>query len=85
MKDPRELLQQKEADLARVRHEVESLRIVTPLLTDEMPSVEPDQKRPSLSADPDPDPDSIATGTNGLFSSAEGPRRPFWKALKLQK
>ena len=34
MKDAYELLQQKEAELARVRKEIESLKIVAPLLSD---------------------------------------------------
>ena len=34
MRDAYEVLKQKEADLARVRHEVESLRIVARALTD---------------------------------------------------
>ena len=33
MKDAYEVLQQKEADLARVRHEIGSLQVVAPLLS----------------------------------------------------
>ena len=40
MKNAYEVLQQKETDLARVRHEIESLRIVASLLSDELPSEE---------------------------------------------
>src|ERR1022692_3591326 len=40
MKNAYEVLQQKETDLARVRHEIESLRIVASLLLDELPSEE---------------------------------------------
>jgi hypothetical protein len=38
MKDAYEVLKQKEADLSRVRREVESLRIVAPLLLDDLDS-----------------------------------------------
>lgn len=37
MKDVYEVLQQKEADAAHVRHEIESLKIVSSLLSDELP------------------------------------------------
>ena len=40
MKDVYEILQQKEADLARVRHEVESLQVVASLLSDDLASNE---------------------------------------------
>jgi hypothetical protein len=40
MKNAYEVLQQKETDLARVRHEIESLWIVASLLSDELPSEE---------------------------------------------
>jgi hypothetical protein len=42
MKDAYEVLEQKEADLARVRQEIESLRIVASLLdkTDDLPDLE---------------------------------------------
>ena len=35
MKDPKQVLQQKEAELARVRKEIDSLNTVVPLLTDD--------------------------------------------------
>jgi hypothetical protein len=38
VKDVYEALQQKEADLARVRHEIESLRVVAALLSDDLSS-----------------------------------------------
>jgi hypothetical protein len=47
MKNAYEVLEQKEIDLARVRHEIESLRIVAPLLSDELPSEELTKKRVS--------------------------------------
>ena len=45
MKNVYEVLQQKEKDLARVRHEIESLRIVASLLSEELTSEEPTRKR----------------------------------------
>ena len=47
MKNAYEVLEQKETDLARVRHEIESLRVVAPLLSDELPSEELTKKRAS--------------------------------------
>ena len=35
MKDPKQVLQHKEAELARVRREIDSLNIVAPLLADD--------------------------------------------------
>jgi hypothetical protein len=43
MKNAYEVLRQKEADLARVRQEIESLRVVAPLLSEESSSDDPDQ------------------------------------------
>jgi hypothetical protein len=74
MKDAYEILKHKEAELARVRHEVESLRIVALLLDD----LDPDQpEKPHLMAAEDlldivrqNDPHLKATGTDGnLFTS----------------
>jgi len=45
MKNAYEVLRQKETDLARVRHEIESLWIVASLLSDELPSEELTKKR----------------------------------------
>jgi hypothetical protein len=45
MKNAYEVLHQKETDLARVRHEIASLQIVAPLLSDELPSEELTKKR----------------------------------------
>jgi hypothetical protein len=69
MKNAYEVLQTKETDLARVRHEIESLRIVASLLSDELPSEEL-TKKCARSAEETSEPDSEkATGTDGLFSS----------------
>ena len=40
MKDPYEVLRQKEADLARLRHEIESLQLVASLVSDDETSDE---------------------------------------------
>ncbi len=85
MKSAYEVLEQKETDLARVRHEIESLRIVAPLLSDELPSEELTKKRASA-AEETLDCVEKATGTDGLFPSMNPARRPgFWNTLKRQK
>jgi hypothetical protein len=90
MRDPKQVLQQKEVELARVRKEVESLNAVVPLLADD-DRTSPDDpgrsrdrsnKKPSASAD-----DTVAAGTNGeatgdgAFSSAAS-GSSFLNALK---
>jgi len=86
MKNAYDVLQQKEADLARVRHEIESLWIVASLLSDELPSEELN-KMCARSAEGALDSGSEkATGTDGLFSSINpAPRPRFWNTLKRQK
>jgi hypothetical protein len=85
MKNAYEVLEQKETDLARVRHEIESLRVVAPLLSDELPSEELTKKRAN-SAEETSDSVEKATGTDGLFSSMNPARRPgFWNTLKRQE
>jgi len=49
MRNAYEVLHQKETDLARVRREIESLRIVAPLLSDELLSEELTKKRAQIS------------------------------------
>jgi hypothetical protein len=82
MKNAYEVLQQKETDLARVRHEIESLRIVASLLSDELASDELTKKR-ARSAEETLEPSSEkATGTDELFSSKNpAPRLRFWKSM----
>ena len=79
MRNAYEVLHQKETDVARVRHEIESLRIVAPLLSDELPSEELTKKR-ARSAEETLEPSSEkATGTDDLFSSKNpAPRPRFW-------
>ena len=86
MKDAYEALKQKEADLSRVRHEIESLRIVASLLADDLNSDQPD--KPFLVSPETSDnlhPDLEQTGTDGLFSSSATPRSSLWNVLKRTK
>jgi hypothetical protein len=85
MKSVNEVLQQKETDLARVRQEIESLRIVASLLSDE-PTEELTRKH-ARSEEEILDPGAEkATGTDGMFSSIDSVARPgFWNTLKRQK
>jgi len=86
MKDAYDVLQQKEADLARVRHEIESLQIVASLLSDDLTSNQLTKKKESSAEKTlDRGPGSEATGTDGLFSSIPVLRPSFWKALKREK
>ena len=85
LKDARELLRQKEADVARVRHEIENLKIVVPLLSEELTSDELTKTRVDSPAEEERNSDDLskATGTDGLFSSLiANPRPAFWKLLK---
>ena len=86
MKNAYEVLRQKEIDLVRVRHEIESLRIVASLLSDELASDELTKKR-ARSAEETLDPGSEeATGTDDLFSSMNAAPLPrSWNPLKRQK
>jgi len=86
MKDAYEVLNQKETDLARVRHEIESLRIVSSLLSDEVPSEDLTKKQARSAAETLSSGSEKATGTDGLFSSINpAPRPRFWDTLKGQK
>ena len=89
MKNVNDLLRQKEADLVRVRHELDSLKIVADLLADDNSSPEDldltsDEPRGKLSTSAEEGIHASveATGTDGLFSSFshQGPRR--WSILK---
>lgn len=88
MKDAYEVLYQKEADLVRVRQEIESLRIAASLLDD--PSVDvPEQsseRRPAVGTTEGvagSDLDSSATGTDGPSLPQREPG--FWKSLKSRR
>ena len=86
MKDAYETLKQKEADLSRVRNEIESLRIVASLLVDDLNS-DPSDKPYLVSAENSDNlhPDLKQTGTDGLFSSIATPRPSLWNVLKRAK
>ena len=86
MKDAYETLKQKEADLSRVRHEIESLRIVASLLVDASNS-DPSDKPYLVSAENSDNlhPDLEQTGTDGLFSSIATTRSSLWNVLKRAK
>ena len=82
MKDPNEVLRQKEEDVARVRREIECLRLVASLLSDESTSDEQSRKKESVGEKTfDLDASSEATGTDGLFSAIADSRQSFWKVL----
>jgi hypothetical protein len=86
MKNAYEVLEQKEIDLGRVRQEIESLRIVASLLSDELPSEELTTNRASSGEGTLDSGAEKATGTDGLFSSINTDPRPrFWNSLKRQK
>jgi hypothetical protein len=86
MKDPYEVLQQKEADLARVRHEIQSQQVVASILSEDLTSNQMTKKKESTAEKTlDRGPGSEATGTDGLFSSIAVSRPSFWKALKREK
>jgi hypothetical protein len=78
MKDAYEVLQQKEADLARVHREIESLRLVASLLSEDETSEEL-TKSASSAEELDRGAGSEATGTDGLFSSIAVLRPRFGK------
>ena len=83
MKDIHEVLRQKESDLARVSHEVESLQLVATLLSDESLSTEPTEKQATSENTSEERQSLQATGTDGLFSSVNaGSRSRFWEILK---
>lgn len=83
MKDAYAVLQQKEGELARIRHEIEGLQIVAPLLSDEVPF--DDSTETASSAEGVPSMVSEATGTEGPSSGTSVPRGKFWKILKRGK
>lgn len=85
MKDAYEVLYQKEADLARVRREIDSLTIAANLLGDQQSDSEESagpstqDRKPAQSVT---SPDLPATSANEPFV---WPRRGFWSALRLRR
>ena len=83
MRDAYEVLRQKEADVARVRHEIESLLLTASLLRDQPTSDNPNaQRENSTEMRSEHDPDSTVIGTNGLLSSMSDSRPRFWRVFK---
>jgi hypothetical protein len=82
MKDAYQVLHQKEAELARVRREIASLRIAAPLLSADSPAK--DSEREERSSDDDSG-ESEATGTDGLLSFATTERPRIWNVLRRGK
>jgi hypothetical protein len=90
MKNAKDVLQQKEAELVRVRKEVHSLKIVAVLLADDDSKIE-DPNLTSHEADgklltnaEENDAPAEATGTHGLFSSFSDLHPKRWNVLKRQ-
>jgi hypothetical protein len=86
MKDAYEVLKQKEAELDRVSHEIESLRMVASLLVDDADSEEA-KDAPSIAKEKIDNPGASLepTGSDALFSSMATPRARVWSALKRTK
>ena len=91
MKDPNEILRQKEEELARLQHEIESLQIVAPLLCDEpapeLPMKDEVVKKKDSAAEKtyDPGAGSEATGTDGPLFGSVASRPSLWNVLKRGK
>jgi hypothetical protein len=86
MQNVYEVLQQKQAELARVRKEIECLNIVAALLSDDRTSDDAAPNSAEWPASPLTDTisrlsDSAATNVDNLFSSA-ATRSGLWKVLK---
>jgi hypothetical protein len=77
-----EVLRQKELELSLVRKQIDSLRIVAPLLADDS-----DQTTDTVLEDGSEDPISQAPDTEGdnLFSSVGNARSRFWKFGKRSR
>jgi hypothetical protein len=82
MKEIREVLEAREQELARVRHEVDSLRLVAPLLAEDGDDV--GKKAVTATAPFDAQADLAATGTDPLFGSIHD-SGSFWNAFKWRK
>ena len=89
MKDAYEVLYRKEADLARVRREIESLTMAVPLLVNDASSfVFPDgapqqDRKPSQKADSAQLIETEPTGTDG--GAFVWPRPGFWRSLTFRR
>jgi hypothetical protein len=81
MRNAYEVLHQKEAELARVRREIASLRVVAPLLSADSPA---DNSERETHSD-DEIGESESTGTDGLSSFAVTSKSNIWNVLKRGK
>ena len=87
MKNAYEVLHQKEAELARVRHEIASLRIAAPLLSGES-AVENSERGEEKDLEDEKNEvaaESEATGTDGFSTFAAVSRPRIWNVLKRGK
>lgn len=86
MKDAYEVLQKKQADLDRVRKEIESLKIAERLLSEDRASDDPNQDRKlspgSLNDTISRLSDSAAANAEKLFPAVNPSRSGFWNSLK---
>jgi hypothetical protein len=80
MKDVYLILRQKESDLARLRLEIDSLRLVAPLLTEGLPQHEEVSLTSSHEEGSFSNPES--TGTDGPLSSIGNSESKFWGLIK---
>jgi hypothetical protein len=85
MKDVYLILRQKESDLARLRVEVDSLRLVAPLLRDESSHEEGIDLTSSDSESEESFPDPQSTGTDGPLSSIGNSGSRFWGLMKKSR
>jgi hypothetical protein len=83
MKDAYLVLRQKESDLARLRVEIDSLRLVAPLLAEETSHEEQIDLDSSGSEESFPDPQH--TGTDGPLSSIGNSESRFWGLIKKSR
>jgi hypothetical protein len=86
MKNAYEVLHQKEAEIALIRHEIASLRIVAPLLSADSPA-ENSKRETTIAPDEDAEPraESEATGTDSFSTFAAVSRPRIWNVLKRGK
>ena len=82
MKNAYEVLQQKEADLARTQHEIDCLRITAFLLADEpSPELADTPSENSTETRSEHEPESKVTGSEAAASMSDS-RPRFWGFLK---
>lgn len=86
MKDAYQVLHQKEAELAQVRREIASLRIVAPLLTADSHAENPQRGEKTSEDDTgETRAESEATGTDGFSTFAAVSKPKIWNVLKRGK